>query len=422
VTEQTAKEDRSIDPRALTICLVLALAPFSRALLVVDNRPGEDYAKHTLVFAVDLALAGIVVQQMARLPQIVRAWRTHAAAVAALALAVSLTPGLLAHPGDRGVAAVLRLIGVVAIASALPQLGTPERRLVACTAATVLAVSAVVAIAQLATGGPVGLQAVGEDAAGVLPILAGRAPFGLFVHPYVEAAWAVVVGLGLAGLLLRPRHRFTAPLPLVALGLAPLGLTLCRSAVLAALAGGVPLLYLALRTADRRRALVVIGGLTLAVGAAVVWNADGWLSRADNTVSSGDPGALRGSLFRQARGLLEDDPIVGVGPGNYVLALQERPDLKALNPQPPRPVHSVPALVVVEGGLVALPGVLLLIAAIMWQARRAGAVGWVLVGSFAPFLLLDHLAWSFPQGLVLTGLWLGLLDLVAVSEPPGAPA
>jgi len=36
-----------------------------------------------------------------------------------------------------------------------------------------------------------------------------------------------------------------------------------------------------------------------------------------------------------------------------------------------------------------------------------------------PFLALDHLAWSYPQGIVLTGLWLGILDLYGRRDDDG---
>jgi hypothetical protein len=413
--EEEAPE-RRIDPRAITACLVLVLTPASRFLATLDDRDGPDYAQHTVLFAVDIALAVLVVQQLPQSRAIVRAWRTHLCALSAVVLAVALVPSFLAHPGDRGVAALFRLVGLAALACLLPDLDDLERRLVGSTAAAVLALSAVAAMYQRATGGPLGLQGIGEDSDGVLDIVGGVAPFGLFVHPYVQAAWACVAGLGLVVLRLREDSRYRAPFLLVLLALPPIGLTLCRSGVLSSVAASIPLLLLALRSAKRREALLTVAAVGVVVGLSVAWNLDGWIGRADNTVSSGDPTALRGSLFDQARGLLDDDKALGVGPGQYVLALYERPDLVALNPQVPRPVHNVPILLVVEGGLVAAPAVALLVAAVVAQAWRAGAGGWVLVGAFAPFLLLDHLAWSFPQGLVLAGLWLGWLDVLAQTD------
>ena len=54
-----------------------------------------------------------------------------------------------------------------------------------------------------------------------------------------------------------------------------------------------------------------------------------------------------------------------------------------------------------------------------WSPRAGGAgVLGVAVGlSLVPFLLLDHLNWSYPQGLLLTGLWLGTLDQLSCRRP-----
>jgi len=406
---------RTFDVLALTACLVVLLAPISRVLAVIDGRQGPDYAQHTILFAVDVALAVLVVQRAPALVILVRRWRSHAASLAAVILAFALIPGLIANPGDRGVAAILRLVGVALLASLVPDLGVPERRALLGAVAVVLAVSGSFALYQRATGGPLGLPSFGESSEGVLSIGGGTAPFGLFVHPYVMAAWATVLGLGLVAIRLEDRDGERSaglPAPLLLLGAAPIALSMCRSAVVGVALASVPLAVLVFRARSRLRDLLVFGLVAGAVALGAAWNIGGWLNRATSTVGS-DPTTLRGSLNDQAFGLLRQDPVLGVGPGNYVLALRERPDLVALNPQTPRPVHNTPLLLVVEGGLFVGPALALCVLAIGWQALRAGPVGWVLVGAFAPFLLFDHLAWSFPQGLVLTGLWMGLLDLAA---------
>ncbi|MGH8999313.1 MAG: hypothetical protein ACRDY7_07975, partial [Acidimicrobiia bacterium] len=150
-----------------------------------------------------------------------------------------------------------------------------------------------------------------------------------------------------------------------------------------------------------------------ALGAAV--NLSGWVNRAEG--STGDsPGGVtshRGELVRQANELFSDHPILGVGPGRYVEALIERPEVVELATQDPRPVHVTPYLVLVEGGLVTLPAVLLLGWAVASRGWRAGPLGAGVALSAVPFLLLDHLYWSYPQGLMLTGVWLGALDQLA---------
>ena len=71
----------------------------------------------------------------------------------------------------------------------------------------------------------------------------------------------------------------------------------------------------------------------------------------------------------------------------------------------------------VEGGIIVLPALLFLAWAIMTQSWRAGVLGVGVTLAVVPFLLLDHLNWSYPQGLLLTGLWLGTLDQINIPQP-----
>jgi hypothetical protein len=161
----------------------------------------------------------------------------------------------------------------------------------------------------------------------------------------------------------------------------------------------------------RIRVLLVAAAMATAVGIAL--DLSGWASRASETTagSGADVTNNRGQLFEQAWGLLQDAPALGVGPGRYVEALVERPDLVKLATQEgSRPVHLVPYLVLVEGGLVVLPALLFLAWATLTQTWRAGVLGVGVTLAVLPFLLLDHLNWSYPQGLLLSGLWLGMLD------------
>lgn len=412
--------------RTLAACAAIVLAPVSRTLARIDDRAGGSYAQHTIVFAVDVALAVLAVQAARDFRSVVGRWRDHACALSAALLVVGLLPGFAAHPTDRGAAALLRLLAVAALASLLPRLPDLELRVVLTTIAAVVGASAAVAAAQRVRHHAVGLGALGEDSVGVLDIGSGVAPFGLFVHPYVMAAWALVLGLGLVGCGLLSR-RWRTPLALALVGLVPVGLSLGRSAALGAVLAIPFLLWLGLGSSPRRRSVATAGAALLALLVGVLWNLDAWTGRVGGTVSSPDPSTERTVLASQAIGLLRPSPVVGVGPGNYVLALDRRPDLQRLSRQSIRPVHDVPLLVVTEGGGVVAPFVILLAVAVAWQAWRGGPFGMMITACYAPILLLDHLAWTFPQGLVLTGLWLGMLDLAAahrhrLSERPPAPA
>lgn len=413
---QELRARATAEPSALAAAVVLVVSATTVVLAAVDSRAGDDYQLHTLLLGSDLALLVLAVVAWRVLPAAVRAWRRHACALAGLALGLAMVPGLLANPSDRGVAALLRLAGVLALALAVGSVGRDGRRLVLGALAVVTLTHVVVAVAERANGGPVGLGALGEPGAHEI---GGRfASTGMAVHPYVLAAWCVVAG---TVLLAAWRRRSPSGGLLRVAGVAAfgaVGLTMSRAgAVAAALAlAALAALLLRRRPLDRRWLLTVAAaGVALAAG--VVANLSGWISRAGQ---GGDVTSGRGDLLRQAWPLLGDHLLAGVGPGNYVLALSERPELVALSVQSPRPVHVTPLLLVVEGGLLVVPALLLLALAVARACARGGAATVAVTLAMVPFLALDHLAWTFPQGLVLTGVWLGALDLLSQRDEPVA--
>jgi hypothetical protein len=174
----------------------------------------------------------------------------------------------------------------------------------------------------------------------------------------------------------------------------------------------------ALKTVERdvrgRTGVTTLLAAGTAFGLGVVVDLSGWVSRAGQATGSVDAlSSGRSTLLRQAWSLLGDNLLTGVGPGRYVLALSARPELVGLSDQSPRPVHLTPLLLVVEGGLLVIPTLVLLTIAIGRACLRGGAPAVAVTLAMLPFLVLDHLAWSYPQGILLTGLWLGALDLLA---------
>lgn len=396
---------------ALAAAVALVLSATTVVLAQVDSRPGPNYQLHTILFGSDLALLALVVVAAGGVRAAIRSWRRQACGVAALVLGLSLLPALLASPSDRGVAAVLRWAGAVALALSLGSVRRDGRRLVVGAVAGVTLAHVAVAVAERINGGPVGLGRLGEPPA--YEIGGVYASTGLTVHPYTLGAWCAVAG---TALLAVERRRGGTSAPVRFAGVAAflgIGLTLGRSG---ALAGGLALAALgwsAWRSRDRAwRRTVLLAGAALAVG--VLVNLPGWISRSGESSAPGVDAVSNGrvALLRQAWTLLRDNFPEGVGPGRYVLALVERPDLVALSSQEPLPVHVTPLLVLVEGGLFVLPALLLLGLAIGRSCLRGGATAVALTLAMAPFLALDALAWVYPQGIVLTGVWLGVLDLL----------
>lgn len=414
----------AVAPQAssLAAAVVLVLSATTVVLATVDRRPGSDYQLHTLLLGSDLGVAALTVITAGGFRAAAGAWRRHACALAAFAVGLALVPALLVHPSDRGVAALLRWGGAVALALALGSARREGRRLVIGALAVVTLTHVVVAVAERVAGGPAGLGALGEPEAYEI---GGRyASTGLTVHPYLLAAWCAVAGTLLLALVQRRASAGAVARVAGAAAFCGIGLSMSRAGLAAAGLGLGGLATSALRSRDRAWAAnLVAAGAALGLG--VLANVSGWLLRAEQQTDSVDAlSSGRGALVRQAWELLRDDPVAGVGPGRYVLALVERPELVALSQQSPRPVHLTPLLLVVEGGLLVVPALILLAAAIGRACRRGGAAAVAVALSMLPFLALDHLAWSYPQGIVLTGLWLGALDVLArrpeEPDPPGA--
>ena len=405
----------------------LVMSTTTIALANIDSRPGDDFQLHTILLISDLALIAVIITGADGLRGAIRSWRNHRCVLAGLVLGLTMLPAALAHPSDRGVAAVLRGLAALGIGLCVGAARFDARRLVAGTLAAVTLAQVAVACAQRIANGPIILDEMGEAS----PIeIGGRyASSGLTVHPYVLAAWCAVAGTALLALSRRPSSggRLTTAAGVAAF--AGIGLTMSRAGALAGVIALSALAFSTLRSDRVSRGAVLAAAVTLALGALA--NLSGWLSRAGQSGGVDAISSGRGALLRQAWGLLQDNLLTGVGPGRYVLALIERPELVELSRQSPRPVHLTPFLLMVEGGLLVVPGLILLALAIAVACRRGGATAVALTLSMLPFLAFDHLAWSYPQGLVLTGVWLGVLDLLARKEEqeeepvtalPAAPA
>jgi hypothetical protein len=331
-----------------------------------------------------------------------------------IALTAWMVVAFAFHPSARGVADLVRLAGIVAIIVAVLELRTrSERALVLGTLAIVAVFETVVATVQLVTHAPAGLNALGELKNPFWKFGSEVASQGTMVHPYVLAALALVAGLVLAIASVQRRSWRLAVVAAVAVG--PVGFTFSRAGLLG-LAAALVCLATGILTADRSRYIPAIAGLC--VGAAVtagIWNA-GWITRTQQSVSATGGAQLttdRGWLMHEAKLLIGGHPIVGVGPGRYVIALRDKYGHER-NPQVAvfKPVHNLPMLLAAEGGLPAGLLVSALLLGAGWQAFRTGRLALALWVVYMPFTLLDHLPYSFPQGLIITGVWLAALDLL----------
>jgi len=401
--------------RVLLAALTIVLMPFPLVLRGFGN-PKLTYDYVTIIFPVDLAFAALLITGFVPVARRVRARTAGPGTTLWATLALVMSLAWLAHPSARGAHTVVELWGTAVLAGTLAEtIGTGLADLFFGTIAAMAALETGWATVQLVTGAGLGLTALGEDADPFLRFSGSVvAPMGSMVHIYVLAGFALVAGATLAWRA-TTADRPIAWLVAAAVAIAPVGFTFSR----AGLAGFVLLVagfgIQALRRGPlRRRAAAATLALCLGAGIpAVAWSA-GWTSRADQTASARSGAQLttdRTRLDHEAAAQISAHPLTGVGPGRYVIALKERYKVEAdPNVKIFKPVHNLPLLAGAEGGVIALGVVVALFVALGWRSLRAGPLVTGIYLSYLPFCMLDHFAYTFPQGLVVTAIWLGVLD------------
>lgn len=416
-------------PLRLSLALLtMALMPLPLVIKGFGD-PKLPYEYVTIIFPVDLAFVALLTASAAPLARRIRGGLAGPGTVLWTVLAAVMTLAWLVHPSARGLHTVGELWGTAALAGTVAEaLETGLGSVVLGALGLVAAVETVWATLQLVTGSSLGLGSFGEDADPFFHFSRTvEAPQGSMVHIYILAGLGLVASGALAWRALSARH----PAPWLvgaAVAVAPVGFTFSRAGLVGFLLlvagfGGGAL------SPRPTRARHVAAAVALCVGAAMpaaVWSG-GWHNRADQTAAARTGAELttdRTRLDHEAIDQIRANPVSGVGPGRYVPALKAR-DAVERDPRVRifKPVHDVPLLAGAEGGLVALGVLVALYALLGWRSLRAGPVAAGLFLAYLPFSLLDHFPYSFPQGLVITALWLGLLDaLVTRGVAPEAVA
>lgn len=189
-------------------------------------------------------------------------------------------------------------------------------------------------------------------------------------------------------------------LVLLAIGVIATGLplTFSRAPVLAL----VPMLaLLAIRRQTRWVAIALVTGL--AVGASL--GVDGIAARSEHSVEAGELDTGRRQRLEEAGRLLSEDPVFGVGPGRYVIALGETVDDTLV------PAHNIVAQTAAESGVVGGFLMTAVIATFCWWLVRQR---WTVVAAglaLLPIHMLDPYAHVFPTGIVATGFWLATVAI-----------
>lgn len=371
----------------LAVGTLVFLSCFPAVLLDLTPGATKQYDFRALVFPTDIAAAAVCIVA-------VRQWRLPRLAMLAGVVGVLLMGAFVFNPSLSGMLMLLRWAGIVAVVA------LADRRLIVGCVGAWAVFEALLALAQKVNGGPLGLPSLLENRFSFSSFGGSVAPPGSLVHPYLLAGLAFIGGTVLA-VAARERRWLLWP---AAVAIAPVGFTYSRTSLIAIAL--VAACFLAARFPAAALAVVLGAGLP-----ALAWN-DGWVTRARTSVESEARQGLgtgRGALIEQSLDLIREKPLTGVGPGLYVESLGERGVDKTPSGGVYKPVHNVPLLVAAEGGILAGMAMLTLIGSAGWIAFRRGPLGWALFGAFAPFLLLDHFAYTFPQGNVMLGLWLAAI-------------
>ena len=341
-----------------------------------------------------------------------RSWQTvrwRAPAVALVALLAWSIVATVAHPSWRAVEWYFHVAGAAAVAHAIARFRRPQLRVALSLIVGFALVQGVFGIAQSLNGGTFGWGLV-EYSSDLIRFAGREAAKGSFGHPYHLAAM-LLVGVAAAFVLWAISdavwQRWCAGAIFV-LGLS-VAFTFSRASVVGL--GLVALLgFVAPRGRFRWAAIALVAGLL--VGAAIP--SEGWEERAAVSVNRETVDSGRVDRLDEARSLIEDEPVFGVGTGRYVIQLSDDTGLLS------QPAHNA---VLHAGGEMGIPGLLLaaaLLVALGWWGLRGGILPLIVGVTLAPLHLLDAFPYSFPRGLVLTGVWVGLLVVARRSLAPSA--
>jgi O-antigen ligase len=282
------------------------------------------------------------------------------------------------------------------------------RRLVAVPLLATSSLQALLVLTQTLTDRPIGLSLI-EPGAELETIDGLLRSQGTLNHVYETAALSLLA-VGVAFITVPDNSRWrTAWIVAAALAGSTVGLTHSRAAVLSVLLM-IPFIALTVRMHDRG-ALQVGGAFLIGLTIAAAFTSSAWALRGDQSTSGDldDISLGRITLATQALEMAVDHPLVGVGPGLYMETLEQRYET---DQRYPFMVHNVSLAVAAENGIPAAILASFFCGWAMLRAIRSGPTGALLALSLVGFLLFDVLHYDRPVGLLMTAIWLGVLQNV----------
>lgn len=335
-----------------------------------------------------------------------RSFPATPATIAGVILAPLMVLSFVASPSGKG--AILTVFAVVAAGVTLTIATLRHEDLERSVAVPLLVTSSVqsiLVIAQTLTDRAIGLSLIepGAELQFIDGLLRSQ---GTMRHVYEPAALALLAG-GVA-VVTTPEKTGLRYLWIAAAGLAgtTIGLTHSRAALLGF---GLLAIFLVVAMARRYPGVTAVGGaLLLGFAVATVLTASAWALRGDHSTTGDldDASLGRVTLAKQAVQMAADNPVVGVGPGLYLDTM--RSDYE-LDERYPFVVHNVSLAVAAENGFAAAVLASFFVAWAVVRAVRSDPVWAMLAVAPTGFLLFDVLHYDRPVGLLMTGIWLGLL-------------
>jgi O-antigen ligase len=390
--------------REVVLVALIVTIPTSVGVVVWSPAGGEgDWNRRVSISPFDVALGVLLVLALVdRRGRGAPQPRTWTARIA-IGLAVVLAVALLAHPSPRGVDFALRIAAGLAVIDAICRVSEDSHRRILAALAATGGLEAVIAVLESARGGDIGLGPL-EFTGFHYQFGSSTAAHAGFGHPYHLACFLLVaLTAALLGAVRSERRGpWLAGAALIALGLATtygraVALTLVIIGGIALFARGDPV---SRRTRRQFAGAIALGFLVGAVGLG-----NGWWTRAQDTSRGGqNVDDERGSYAQAAGELIRDHPLLGVGPGRYTIALESIPHTTLL------PAHNAVLLEAAEAGVVAGALTAALLVALALRALRAGPHAAIVFCALILFFLLDAYPYTFPAGLALSGLWLGLQE------------
>jgi hypothetical protein len=382
-------------------------------------------------------------------------------------LLIALTVSAVAHPHVRGLQTLWRVLAMICLADTVI-----SRRVRAVTIVHALVgiatLETAMAIWQRITHAPVGLGILGESP---VPFYGfgnnGFAVNGTLPHPYPLAALALVSGSAAMVFGGRRLISFRVASLGVATGAIIIGLTISRSGLLSAagiivgtllsvlltwrrglseirtpkttgtttstITGTTTATSLAATTtttlakAQQTKAmkppylvrLALVGIFTVGLAGSMIASKAAWSNRATVQTqgqSVNDMSSARGDRMSEALGVYKLNPVLGVGPGRYVIALASRPELLHSSPEDALPAHNAALLLLAEGGIPTALALLVVASVLGRRVFALGTDGIILTAAVFPFLMLDIVFVSLPSGLFLLGVWGALISALTVSS------